>query len=209
MKFDKIGHNASENSCNFLDLLISIKKSKISTDLFRKETSKPSALLPSSAHPGHVSPNIVYSMAFRLLRICSDQNLFEHRLSELATDFLVPRDYKVAVIQASFNKVRHLVKDDYKAGREKALEKIDREDKETERVIVPIDYNPRYPSISGVFRKHHKAMLKKNPELTEPFPDPPMAALRQGPNLRRRLCRARLYPIPKGGTCGGATLRTS
>ena len=52
-------------------------------------------------------------------------------------------------------------------------------------------------------------MLKKNPELTKPFAEPPMAALRQGPNLRRKLCKSRLYPVPKGGTRGGATSRSS
>ena len=32
------------------------------------------------------------------------------------------------------------------------------------------------------------------------FPSPPMAALRQGPNLRRLLCRARLNPMPSTRT---------
>ena len=39
-------------------------------------------------------------------------------------------------------------------------------------------------------------MLIKNPSLKEVFPEPPMAGLRQGPNLRRLLCRARLHPTP-------------
>ena len=73
MKFDQIEHDKNENSCNFLDLKIKIQNGKISTDLFRKETDKPTALLPSSAHPGHITSNIVYSMAFRILRICSEE----------------------------------------------------------------------------------------------------------------------------------------
>ena len=80
MKFDEAQHNSRENSCEFLDLSIYIKDGKIRTDLYRKETSKPTALLPSSAHPGHISSNIVYSMAFRLLRICSEEEDFEKRL---------------------------------------------------------------------------------------------------------------------------------
>ena len=44
-----------------------------------------------------------------------------------------------------------------------AEKKIQKKHKETERVIVPIVYSPRYPSVSAVFRKHHKAMLKKIP----------------------------------------------
>ena len=59
IKFDEPQHNMEENSCNFLDLKISIQNNKIKTDLFRKKPSKPQALLPSSAHPGHITPNIV------------------------------------------------------------------------------------------------------------------------------------------------------
>ena len=80
MKFDEPQHNSEEYSCDFLDLQISIQARKFETDLFRKETSKPRALLPSSAHPGHITYNIVYSMAFRLLRICSEESTFEKRL---------------------------------------------------------------------------------------------------------------------------------
>ena len=75
MKFDDYEHNEDKNSCNFLDIQISITDGVISTDLYRKETDKPSALLPSSAHPGHITKNIVYSMDFRLLRICSFEEL--------------------------------------------------------------------------------------------------------------------------------------
>ena len=61
MKFDEYEHDPEINSCNFLDLTIRIENDKIITDLYRKETSKPSALLPSSSHPKHITGNIVYS----------------------------------------------------------------------------------------------------------------------------------------------------
>ena len=86
--------NPEENSCNFLDLKISISENKIRTDLYRKDTDKPRALLPSSAHPNHIPNNIIYSMAFRLLRICDTEDLFEMRLNELKNEFLIPRNYK-------------------------------------------------------------------------------------------------------------------
>ena len=83
MKFDEPQHHSESSSCEFLDLQISVENGKIITDLFRKPTSKPTALLPSSAHPGHITHNIVYSMAFRLLRICSTEDSFEKRLEAL------------------------------------------------------------------------------------------------------------------------------
>ena len=81
IKFDEPKHNCDENSCDFLDLKICIQDGKIQTDLFRKDTSKPRDLLQSSAHPGHITSNTVYSMAFRLLSICSNKNVLRTDLN--------------------------------------------------------------------------------------------------------------------------------
>ena len=113
MKFDEYEHNRENNSCNFLDLTIQINNGKITTDLYRKETDKPSALLPSSAHPGHIPKNIVYSMGFRLLRICSTPELFDKRLEELKTDFLKPRKYKDNIIKHQFDRIKSLPGNSY------------------------------------------------------------------------------------------------
>ena len=112
-ELDRFHHDRTQNSCNFLDLTIRIEISHISTDLYRKETDKPTALLPSSAHPGHITPNIVYSLGFRLLRICSDEEKFEERLTELKNDFLKPRNYKPKLIDAEFEKVRAITDGNY------------------------------------------------------------------------------------------------
>ena len=108
MKFDEPQHDIENNSCEFLDLKISVENGKICTDLFRKDTAKPRALLPSSAHPGHVTHNIVYSMAFRLLRICSSEDNFEICLQELKSDFLIPRNYHPKVVESQFSRIRNL-----------------------------------------------------------------------------------------------------
>ena len=64
--------------------------------------------------------------------------------------------------------------------------------KNSDRVIAPFDFNPALPKISNVLAKHHRTMLNDNPDLKKVFPQPPMASLRQGPNLRRILCKATL-----------------
>ena len=64
MKLDRPEFDKTNNSTNFLDLQIKISGNKIITDLYRKATDKPTALLPSSSHLCHITPNIVYSMAF-------------------------------------------------------------------------------------------------------------------------------------------------
>ena len=61
--------------------------------------------MPSSAHPGHVTGNIPYSLAYRLRRLCWSNELFELRLTELCSE-LVSRGYKKRSILDSFDKVR-------------------------------------------------------------------------------------------------------
>ena len=102
---------------------IFIKDGKINVDLFRTETAKPTALLPSSAHPGHGTSNIIYSMAFRLLRICLEEENFEKRLSELKTEFLLPRNYNSKVIDYQFTRERSPPGENYEERRKIALQK--------------------------------------------------------------------------------------
>ena len=120
-----------------MDLKISIKNGKIVTDLFRKDTSKPRALLPSSAYPGHITPNIVYSMAFILIRICSTEEKFEGRLLELKNNFLIPRNYNLKVIEAQFNRIRSLPGNGYIEKRRNTLEKKEKKTVETTRITTP------------------------------------------------------------------------
>ena len=196
IKFDIPCYNAEDNSCNFLDLKISIKDGVIRTDLYRKPTDKPRALLPSSAHPTHITQNIIYSMAFRLLRICDNEDTFEERLSELKTHFLIPRNYSSKLIDLQFQKVRNLPGNNFTDRHKLALVKRQKVQK-SDRVIGFFNYNPLLPKISTVLSKHHRTMINENPELSEVFPEPPMAVLRQGPNLRRLLCKAKLTKVTR------------
>jgi hypothetical protein len=148
-------------------------------------------------HPGHITHNIVYSLAFRLLRICSTEECFENRLLELKAEFLVPRGYKPNLIDCQFNRVRKLPGNTFIEKRKLVLEKQDRKKKNEDRIIVPIDYNPHMAKPSEVFRKHFNGMVRKNGELKEIFPAPPMPALRQSKNLRRILCSSKLSPIKR------------
>ena len=174
MKFDRPEWDQSNNSTHFLDLNIKIVGNKIVTDLYRKETDKPTALLPSSAHPVHITPNIVYSMAFRLLRICSSEESFESRLKELKDDFLIPRGYKSKIVEYQFDRVRGLSGNTFEEKRLFSLKKQTKEDKNKDRIIVPLDFNPYMAKPTEVMRKHYNAMLKKNENLKEFFPAPAM-----------------------------------
>ena len=136
-------------------------------------------------------------MAFRLLRICSRENIFEERLEDLKTNFLIPRNYHSKIIEAEFKKIRNLPGANFQEKRINSLEKKIQKDKQTNRLTAPFNYNPFLPKIGSVLEKHFKSMLFKKPELKPVFQEAPMAALRQPPNLKKIICRSKLYPTTR------------
>ena len=80
-------------------------------------------------------------MAFRLLRICSEEEFFEKRLQELKNEFLIPRNYQSKIIDSQFSRVRNLPGDSYNDKRNLAFKKkfIVNNDVKKSRVIAPID----------------------------------------------------------------------
>ena len=136
-------------------------------------------------------------MGFRLLRICCTEELFEYRLEELKTNFLLTRGYKPSIIEAAFRKLRKLPGETYDEKRIAALMKKAKVDKSKDRIVVPLDFNPNMPKASEVLNKHYRAMLRKNEQLHEVFPSNPMAGLRQPKNLQRLLCSSRLQPVKR------------
>ena len=133
-------------------------------------------------------------MAFRLLRICDSEEMFEGRLTELKKDFLMPRNYSSKVVETQFERIRNLSGSNYSERRTLALQKKNRniDPRNANRVKFPLDFHPVLPAAGPVLKRHHRTMITDNPELAEPFPDPPMACLRQGAKIKtfcvRQLC---------------------
>ena len=86
-----------ERSTSFLDMEVKIVEGKIVTDLYRKPTDKIQYLLPSSCHPSHIFDNIPYSLALRIVRICSEKEDQEKRMRELE-QMLKSRNYNSNVV---------------------------------------------------------------------------------------------------------------
>ena len=143
IKFDKPQCNPDTNSCTFLDITVTIKDQKIHTGVYRKPTDTPSALLLSSSHPKHVTNNIIYTLAFRLLRICSEPEVLMFRQQELKHTYLKPRNYKSSHIDEVFEKI-------LKIPRQTALEKTKKDKDAAEDInnvlTVPITHDPRVPN---------------------------------------------------------------
>ena len=100
-------YDFENRSTSFLNTVITIKNGLITTDLYRKPTDKVQYLLPTSCHPKHIFTNIPYSLALRLVRICSTKEILSQRLEELSK-MLLSRCYNKNVIKAAVDKASKL-----------------------------------------------------------------------------------------------------
>ena len=66
----------------------------------KKPTDRNQYLLISSCHPAHVTNNIPFSLALRIVRICSLPEDREKRFGELEK-MLLDRNYKLKIVQAA------------------------------------------------------------------------------------------------------------
>ena len=161
IKYDTPQYNERTKSCHFLDLHVVVNNNLIETDIYRKPTDHPSALLPSSSHPKHTTKNIIYTMAFRLLRICSNPETLNLRLKELKSTFLILRGYKSIEIDIVSSKILTL-------DRKNVLQNIMRYQKDTDNDVftVPLTHDPRLPNQGRIIRTHYNAMIINNQKIS-------------------------------------------
>ena len=177
-------------SLPFLDTSCSIKDGKIVTDLYRKDTDRNQYLLPSSCHPAHVTQNIPYSLALRIVRICSFKEDREKRFLELK-NLLLSRDYKPKIIDSAIERARNVP-------RNEALKKVNKE-KTSSRPVFVMHFDPRLPSIPAIIQKHWRTMTQ-DPRLKEVFPAPPLVAYKRPQNIKEKLIRSKVPPHTKWRT---------
>ena len=175
-------YDPKTKSVPFLDMEVSIcEKGFIKTDLYKKDTARVQYLLPSSCHPSHISKNIPYSLANRLLRICSDPKDFKKRLEELRQD-LLSRSYHPKIIENAFQKISNIK-------RSEALKKVIKS--KTKQTPLITTYHPALPSITNIVKKHHKVMIDDDPRLKRCFQKPSVIAYKRSKNLKDMLVRSK------------------
>ena len=146
---------------------------EILIDLYKKETDRNQYLLTSSCHPSHVTTNIPFSLALRIVRICSLPETRDKRLIELK-QMLGDRGYKNNIINNAIEKAKCIP-------RSKALEKVTKK-KQGTRPVFAITFDPRLPSIPQIVNKHYRTMVA-DPHLAEAFPLPPLIAYKRQKNI--------------------------
>ena len=184
-------YDINKRAVPFLDMEISIDENGfIKTDWFKKKTAKCQYLLPSSCHPGHITKNIPFSLAYRLLRICSDPGDFSKRLEELRQD-LLSRNYSPKIIQDAFDRVKEIE-------RKEALKKVIKT--KTIDTMFTITYHPALSSISSIVKKHHRVMIDEDPRMRSCFPKPSVVAYKRPKNLRDLLVKSKFQSLRRSDT---------
>ena len=174
------------SSLAFLDTSCSLKNGKIVVDLFRKPTDRNQYLLTSSCHPAHVTSNIPFSLAYRIVRICSEPITRDIRLEELKS-LLLARSYKPGIVNAAIDRARAIP-------RNEALKKVVKNENESKRPILVVPYDPRLPGIPAIVKKHWRTMTS-DPHLKEIFPLPPLVAYKRPANIKEKLIRSKVPPV--------------
>ena len=142
-------------------------------------------LLQSSCHPNTVTQNIPFSLALRIVRICSEVEARDQRLGELR-QLLLDRDYRPGIVDAAITKAKAIPRDE-------ALKRVVRP-KTSDRCVFVAPYDPRFPSFTQITRKHWRTLVQ-NPQMAEIFPKPPLVAYSRPQNIKDKLIRAKLPPI--------------
>ena len=189
MSHTSIRNEPKEEKCNceekfeipFWDVSCSIQNGKIKTDLYTKDTDKNQYLLPSSCHPKQTTKAILFSLALRIVRVCSSPKDRDKRLMELR-ERLIARNYNPVMVDSALEKAR-------KVPRGRALKKVEIK-KKTLTLTTP--YDPRLPAISSIVAKHWRTMTGQDSHLREVFPEPPLRAYKRQTNLRGHLVRAKV-----------------
>ena len=106
----KFTYKYSHDRIEFLDIMVIKEGNSVHTDLFVKETDTHQFLHFSSCHPFHTKKGIPYSQAVRMRRICSSEEFYENRVSDLK-NWLYSRGYDKHLVDSQVDRASSLDRD--------------------------------------------------------------------------------------------------
>ena len=180
----KFTSNYSFTSIPFLDVNVSLINGKITTDLDTKPTDKRQYLLQSSCHPKHTKRAISFSLVLRLRRICSSDDTFTKRTTELKT-YLNKRGYNLSFLDQEIRRVHNITRTEALGSKDTS------QTNQPKRVPFVITYNPALCSVSSIIHKHLN-ILSSSPHCAKVFNAAPLVAFRRSNNLSNLLVSAKL-----------------
>ena len=172
----------------FLDTLVRIQGSSLSTDLHTKPTDSHNYLYYDSEHPQRCKDSIPYSQFLRIRTICTSKVDFDKHVIELASHFL-RRKYPLALLQEAAALARN--KD-----RATLLHPPEHteEAEENQKIFLITTYHPHDNTIPQLVRKNWN-ILGRNQTTQKLYNQKLICGYRRPKNLRDILCKAALPRI--------------
>ena len=166
-------------------MFLSVYKTKNYTQTYTVSPQTNTNTYNTPAATQNIKKNsLPYSLALRLHRICSTDELFSLRTKEMK-QHLLNSGYTKGCINDAINKASTVTRED------SLKEKI--EQQKLQRVPFVITYNPILPSIPKLLKKSH-TILEASEKCTEVFKYVPLVSYRRGRNLSDMLCSKRMPP---------------
>ena len=173
--------------------------------VFYKPTDTFNYLHWSSCHPFHTKKSIPYSLAFRLVRICSTKHALDRRLNELK-EHLLSRGFPLPIVDSAIKRA-------LQSPRNRALvrRRPGHASAKPDRIPFVLTYNPALPNIHSIIHTFFP-LLHTSDRCKKAIPLPPLVSYRRPSNLRNALVRARCSTLPASDPgfvpCGSPRCKT-
>ena len=159
-----------------------------------KETDSHQFLHFSSCHPYHTKKGIPYGQALRIRRICSEDNCFESRVSDLKR-WLLSRAHKEDVINSQIDKARRF-------DRDALLSDVNQRVNDPNKIYLVVTYHPALSKkLYDILRDNHN-ILHTDEEHRRVFSEVPMVSFRRAKTIKDVLVRSKLKTVDfQPGSC--------
>ena len=166
---------------SFLDILVLLSDSKVTTDIYYKPTDTHHYLNFKSCHPRHIKNNLPYCMARRICTIVDEISVRDKRLKTLA-DFFTAQGYPEGLINSGIEKAKSIPITVLRSNKDKEKENI---------LPFVITHNPRNPNMVPMIQSTMK-ILQTDQKMGKVLQNNKFLVSRRQPsNLKRLLTRAR------------------
>lgn len=170
-------HQYSAEAINFLDVTVSVKDARLTTNLYRKPTDRHQYLHFESSHVKHNKTSIPYSQAVRFKRICSQESDFNQNCAVLRAA-LTRQKYPTQIIDDAVRRASMLDRN--------ALLCPMTQPRTQQTTNLVLSYSSSAPKVTSILKKHHNILMQSQ-RLQRIFQDPPRVVYRRSANLRDSL----------------------
>ncbi|OOY72080.1 GIY-YIG nuclease family protein [Solemya velum gill symbiont] len=174
--------DTNDKELPFLDILVKLSGTKITTDIYYKNTDTHQYLNFNSCHPSHIKRNIPYCMARRVCAIVIEEEIRNTRLHELKS-FLMNQQYP-----------RKLIEDGIRKAKELSVEQLRQtKTKNADSTTIPLvtTHNPGLTDIYGVAKSNLPILFQSEKMKQLVKAEDIIKSRRQPRNLKKYLTRAK------------------